>query len=88
MSIMRTTVAINDELLTAAKRRARERGISLSKLVDEALERELNKPQVVRGAPEIPVFRGGSGLRPGIDLDSNRAIAEFLDEGLPLEKLR
>lgn len=85
---MRTTVSIHDELLTAAKRRARERGITLGQLVDEALQRELNVARGQTGGPEIPVFRGGGGLRPGVDLNSNRAIAELLDEGLPLEMLR
>jgi hypothetical protein len=36
----------------------------------------------------IPVFRGGTGPRPGIDLTSNRALYEVLDEGVPLERRR
>src|ERR671925_32603 len=38
---MRTTVSISDELLAAAKRRARERGQTLGEVVDAALRREL-----------------------------------------------
>jgi hypothetical protein len=30
----------------------------------------------------------GAGFMPGVDLNSNAATREFLDEGLPLEKLR
>jgi hypothetical protein len=34
------------------------------------------------------VFRGGTGPRPGIDLTSNRALHEVLDEGLELDARR
>jgi hypothetical protein len=84
---MRTTVSISDELLDAAKRRARERGVSLGEVIDAALRREL----ALRNAdvaPTIPVFDGGSGPRPGIDLTSNRAVYEALDDGLDLDARR
>jgi hypothetical protein len=34
------------------------------------------------------VFRSGTGPRPGIDLTSNRALHEALDEGLELDDRR
>ncbi|CFA16504.1 PE-PGRS family protein [Mycobacterium tuberculosis] len=34
--------------------------------------------------PTVPVFDAGTGPRPGIDLTSNRALSEVLDEGLEL----
>ena len=85
---MRTTVSISDELLAAAKRRAQQRGQTLGDVVDAALRRELadHRPPIER--PEIPVFRGGTGPRPGIDLASNRALHEALDEGLELDSRR
>lgn len=80
---MRTTIAISDELLAAAKQRARQRGETLGSFVDAALQRELNDaPSVPRRAPVVPVFRGGSGARPGIDLSSNSALLEALDGGV------
>lgn len=84
---MRTTISIHDELLKSAKLRAKERGQTLGQLVEDGLRREL---AVDYGAPsvEIPVFRGGTGAAPGLDLSSNRAIYEFLDEGLELDKRR
>ncbi|HEV7722022.1 MAG TPA: DUF6364 family protein [Iamia sp.] len=84
---MRTTLSIDDHLLERAKERARENGTSLGTLVENALRRELTRPDLGE-APPIPVFRGGGGLRPGVDLSSNRAIQELLDEGMPPEKLR
>lgn len=84
---MRTTVAIDDELLAAAKRRAQARGVSLGAVVEDALRRELSAVQ--QPAPvKIPVFRGGTGPRPGVDLSSNRELAALLDEGLDLDQRR
>jgi Bacterial antitoxin of type II TA system, VapB len=85
---MRTTISISDELLTAAKRRARERGQTLGEVVDAALRRELSRPRMETERPTVPVFRGGTGPRPGIDLTSNRALFEALDEELPLDARR
>lgn len=85
---MRTTVSISDEILLASKRRARERGMTLGQLVDEALQRELNEPRGRGEAPAIPVFTAGTGPRPGIDLSSNRALVEALDESTGLDQLR
>lgn len=85
---MRTTVSISDELLAAARRRAHATGTSLGAVVDAALRRELASTEDVVDRPEVPVFRGGTGPRPGVDLASNRALHEALDEGLPLEARR
>ena len=84
---MRTTLAVDDQLLVAAKRRARERGQTLGQVVEDALRRELSAPSV---APrrEVPVFRGGGGVRPGIDVTSNRALREALDADLSVDELR
>ncbi len=85
---MRTTISIHDELLKSAKLRARERGVTLGTLVEDALRRELSLRDEPAAAVELPVFRGGTGPRPGLDLTSNRAIYEFLDEGVELDKRR
>ena len=82
---MRTTLAISDELLEAAKRQAHRRGQTLGRLVEQALRRELALAEETAERPPIPVFRDGTGPRPGVDLDSNRALHELLDEGLDLD---
>jgi hypothetical protein len=76
---MRTTVSIDDQLLLAAKQEAHRRGQTLGKLVEDAIRRELQEPQAQPGIA-LPVFRGGTGAAPGVDLRSNRALAEYLDE--------
>ncbi|CKH00411.1 ribbon-helix-helix protein, CopG family [Mycolicibacterium smegmatis] len=85
---MRTTIAIADELLAAAKRRARQRGQSLGSVIEDALRRELAADQEAAPRPEVPVFTDGTGPRAGIDLRSARALHEVLDEGLDLNALK
>ncbi len=84
---MRTTVAIQDELLVAAKERAARLGVTLGHVVETALRRELTRTPDAE-APPLPVFRGGTGPRPGVELTSNRALAELLDEGVALDRRR
>ncbi|MGH9111707.1 MAG: CopG family transcriptional regulator [Acidimicrobiales bacterium] len=84
---MRTTVAIDDHVLAAAKRRARQQGVTLGRLMEDALRSALARGRE-SDRPRIPVFRGGNGVRPGIDVTSNRAMLEALDEDQPLEQLR
>lgn len=79
---MRTTVAIDDELLAAAKRSAQARGHTLGQVIEAALRRALAEPSDDEEAPPIPVFTGGTGPRPGVDLSSNHALHQVLDEGL------
>jgi hypothetical protein len=85
---MRTTLSIPDDLLAAARLRARERGQTLGRLVEAALQRELATSSRDAERPAVPVFRGGTGPRPGLDLTSNRALHEVLDEGRDLDTLR
>lgn len=84
---MRTTIAVDDHLLDGAKRRARERGQTLGQLVEDALRRELAAPAPA-AAIEIPVFRGEGGLKPGVDVTSNRVLYEALDAELEVHRLR
>lgn len=85
MHTMRVTVAISDDLLIAAERLAQQRGTSLSDVITAALRRELG---ISEQRTVIPVFQGGAGPQPGIDLTSNRALHEVLDEGTGFDSLR
>lgn len=88
LCIMRTTVALDDHVLAAAKRQARRRHLTLGQFVEEALRRELARSKEVQQPTELPVFTRGTGLLPGIDGTSNRSMLEAMDEGVPLETLR
>jgi hypothetical protein len=78
-------VNIDDRLLEWAKDVARREGVTLGDVVEEALQRHLTHPQKGVGPP-LPVFQGEQGVRPGIDLDSNRSMFEALDD--PADVLR
>ncbi len=77
---MRTTISVDDNLLAAAKARGREKGQTLGQVIEAALRRDLAEPSD-RPVVALPVFRGGDGPRPGVDLRSNRALLEVLDDG-------
>lgn len=47
--------------------------------IEAALQHELVRPEPA-DRPPVPVFRDGTGARPGVDLTSNRALSELLDE--------
>jgi hypothetical protein len=80
ISIMRTTIAVDDHLLASAKQRARERGQTLGQVIEGALRRELAEPTPSEPVA-VPVFREGAGPLPAVDLRSNRALREALDQG-------
>ncbi|MFT4011658.1 MAG: hypothetical protein QM655_16630 [Nocardioidaceae bacterium] len=68
---MRTTVAIDDNLLEEAKLWAHERHLTLGQLVEESLRlRMLTDEEEPRAFVPLPVFQG-SGLLPGADPTKN-----------------
>jgi hypothetical protein len=85
---MRTLIAIGDYLLRTAKRETRRRGRTLGRLVEEALRRAFSRPAGPTATPDVPILHGTGGVRPGIDVASNRALLEALDEGRPVQRLR
>lgn len=84
---MRTTLSIDDHLLEQAKLRARSRGVSLGTVVEDALRRDLSRGGDGPQRPTIPTFVG-TGVQPGVDLTSNRALRELLDEDVTFDQLR
>lgn len=75
-------------MLAAAKRRARERDLTLGQFIEEALRRELARDTASAAPVPVPLFRGGGGLRPGVDASSTRALLEALDRDASVESLR
>ncbi len=77
---MRTTVNIHDGLLRTAKQRAEEEGRTLGELVEVALRHYLAQAVADPSeGPPLPVFDGGSGLRPGIDPTSNASMLDVVE---------
>ena len=78
---MRTTVRLPDDLLTEAKKRAVERGVSFTRLVEEALRETLARDRAREDEQETVQLTtvDGSGLQPGVDLDDTAALRELMD---------
>lgn len=80
---MRTTIDLPDTLLHQAKQLALDADRTLSEVIADALLHELsrrNDPQRGRKLTELPIFRGGRGLRTGVDSSSNAAMQGLADE--------
>lgn len=77
---VRTTVNVNDRLLAQAKELAVRSRRSLGEVIDDALRVLLaDRAPERRPAIDLPTF-GGSGLRPGVDLDDKDALAGLLGD--------
>jgi hypothetical protein len=79
---MRTTISLDDALGKAARRRAREQGLSLSAFVAKAVRALLAEPAQPRPLqrPFRLVTVGGGGPQPGVDLDRTSALVVADDE--------
>lgn len=84
---MRTTLAIDDGLLATAKRRAHEKDCTLGQVVEASLRAYLSADIVHEATPELPVFKGKLGYQPGVNLDSPRALKDFLADE-EIERMR
>lgn len=80
MTAMRTTVTINDDLLARAKALAATQRRTLGAVLDDALRSHLDWVETPRQPVTLPVFRGGTGLAPGVDLDDKEQIADLLGD--------
>lgn len=78
---MRTTVSIDDHLLTEAKRIAAETNTSITALIEEALRELLaRRRDADKTAPlELTTFRG-RGLHPGVNLDDSAALRDIMEK--------
>lgn len=85
---MRTTIRIDDALYRRVKSRAAQTGRTVSEVVEDALREALRpRRRAVPPLPELPVY-GGSGVLPGVDLSSNAALRDLLDEDVGVDALR
>ena len=79
MSLMRTTLTIEDDLAALLQRRARELGLPFKEVVNRTLRiglGEAAKPRRYAAPKTIP---HAFGLRPGIDLDKLNQLADELE---------
>lgn len=76
---MRTTVRIDDELLSRAKELAARTHTSLNSVLEDALREMLARREKPRQRPATLTTFGGNGLRPGVDLDDTAALYDLMD---------
>ncbi len=77
---MRTTIRLDDELLTRTKELAASTGRSLARVIEDALREMLARQSQAgeRQPVRLPTF-AGKGLQPGVDLDDSAALLDLMD---------
>jgi hypothetical protein len=84
---MRTTIRIDDEVYRRVKQIADRSDRTIGQVIEDAIRVAFRPTRVEAPVTDLPVF-GGSGVMPGVDLTSNRWVAEAMDEDVPLDALR
>lgn len=80
---MRTTVILPDELYRQVKERARAQERTVTSFLEDALRQALIERDDERSAYLAEPYRpshGRGGVRPGVDINSNAALEELMDE--------
>lgn len=77
---MRTTIRLDDNLLTRTKELAARSGRSLTAVIEDALREMLARQSQAAERPpvQLPTFPG-KGLQPGVDLDDSAAMLDLMD---------
>ena len=75
---MRTTIRLSDDLLRRAKKKAAEKGRTLTSLIEDGLKIILAEPQ--RAAPRarvhLPISKASGGTLPGVDLNRSSELED------------
>jgi hypothetical protein len=74
---MRTTIRLPDDLLRRAKKKAAEKGRTLTSLIEDGLKMILAEP---RRAPHsrvrLPISKASGGTLPGVDLNRSGELED------------
>lgn len=77
---MRTTIRLDDHLISEVKKLANERGQTMTAVIEEALRQMLAQRKLVNSKPPIKLITvSGNGLQPGVDLDDSAALLELME---------
>ncbi len=79
---MQTMIQLDDTLLAAATKLAREKGYDLSHLIEETLRDKIAPRSPVAPQPFLHLTTvGGKGVRPGVDLNNSAALLTLMEQG-------
>jgi hypothetical protein len=76
---MRTTIEVDDPLFRHLKRQAAERGITLRALVNEALQRYLERPERPRKYRFDWKVQPRGSIQPGVRLNDRESLFDLMD---------
>jgi len=81
MRAVRTTVRLEDALISQAKREAERRGETLTALIEQGLRLVLAQSRTLRQRElvKLPVSQAGGGVLPGIDLNDSAALLDIME---------
>ena len=79
---MRTTVRLNDALLSDAKSYAAEIGLTLTALIEESLRQRLASARPARRERVELLTTGEGGLHPGVDMDDSASVLDAMERPL------
>ena len=80
---MRTTIRLDDQLLTEAKLVAASTSRSLTSVIEDALREMLARKRTSsHRAPIRLKTASGKGLLPGIDLDDSAALLDVMEKNI------
>ena len=75
---MRTTIHIDDHLLTRIKELAASTGRTMTAVIEDALKQSLQQDRLKARKNVRLTTVGGKGVRPGVDLDDTASLLDFL----------
>ena len=76
----RTTIRLSGDLLRRAKKKAAEKGRTLTSLIEEGLKAVLTEPKrLPRKGVRLPVSKASGGTLPGIDLTRSADLEDRMD---------
>ncbi len=76
---MRTTVRLDDDLLTAAKQRAAAERTTLTSLIEDSLRQTLAMRPPKRGERLVIRRFGDATTQAGVDLDDSASLRDLMD---------
>ncbi len=74
---MRTTINIDDQLLSYARHQAVQQGCTLKQVIEDALRESLSR-QSIESEPIKLETVSGAGLKPGVDLDDSHSLNDIM----------